>query len=370
MLQDEDYFWIFLSFLGGCFWILYRYDTVREPFDKESEYSKTLSILGNATQVKLKTIRPIIPYPAVALRDQVQVWVVNVPLTPFRSPLLTLPSIPTPSFLLYNPSELTPVRNQGTCGACWAFAVCDMLSDRTMIMTQGRFRRNLSVQQLLSCFDRTGCDGGSPEEACLWLQQSQTLLYPDTEFPYQQQKGTDVTVACPRKPPEKTVAVSVKAGSTSSIVEYIEEKGYNPLTLAQNIVNMKRALVLGGPFYCAMAVYDDLFTYSGLRPYQPDKAASLVGGHAINIIGYCDKGVDTREHYKDVGYWICRNSWGHGWPTQTDLSGYFTVVMGSNVCGIESRCGFATPQLFGNVYGISKPLDKLRFVLFEQYLQK
>ena len=123
-------------------------------------------------------------------------------------------------------------------------------------------------------------------------------------------------------------------------------------TLERNIVNMKRSLYEKGPFYCAMTVYDDFFTYTGTYPYKPNKNASFVGGHAIQVIGY----------HEDE-YWICRNSWGVQWPLRTKTTGYFTIVMGSNICGIESRCGYAVPSVYGPSYTSSSiPLEQLRII--------
>jgi hypothetical protein len=51
----------------------------------------------------------------------------------------------------------------GCGGACWAFAVTSMLSDRLLIQRDGRFPEvNLSPQYLLTCSQVTdGCSGGS-----------------------------------------------------------------------------------------------------------------------------------------------------------------------------------------------------------------
>lgn len=135
---------------------------------------------------------------------------------------------------------------------------------------------------------------------------------------------------------------------------------------------MKRALYETGPFYCAMSVYDDLFDFTGLEIYRKSKNASLIGGHAIEIIGYCEKGIDKRRGFKDSGYWICRNSWGKDWPTQTELDGYFMIEMGSNMCGIESRCGYADAELIGVYDPDAKEmtLDEMRYTNYDEYINE
>ena len=46
---------------------------------------------------------------------------------------------------------ITPVNNQGSCGSCWAFATVGTLSDRFNIQSQGRYKLNLSVANMIIC---------------------------------------------------------------------------------------------------------------------------------------------------------------------------------------------------------------------------
>lgn len=319
----------------------------------------------NSMKLTRHDTRFIVPHLARGLRDQIHFWVVKVPLTPFRSPLKVFPKISIPRFIVYN--NLSPVRNQGDCGSCWAFALCDMLADRMSIRSLGVFDYSLSVQELLACFNPDGCNGGSPEEAAIWLSESGKKLMLNNTYPYKQGSGGLVTSLCPID--RGDMLVGVERNSVFSIVEYIEEDNPDTKILEQNVLNMKQALVDSGPFYCAMTVYDDLFTYKGTQPYKRDKNARIVGGHAIEVIGFCEKGEDPRKEYKDTGYWICRNSWGKDWPLNSTSTGFFTIVMGSNMCGIESRCGYATPMLYGELpKKTQKSIDDLRTTSITQYI--
>jgi len=347
---------------------------IRETF--KSERDEKQFVLGREKTVRVSRLHPIIPHLAVPLRDHnVRLWVANVPLTPFRAPVQMLPPLPPgvalPRFLMYRPELLSPVRNQGDCGTCWAFAVSNVLADRAMVATRAEYRRgSLSVQQLLSCYDRSGCDGGSPEEACLWLASTGEELVSESLFPFTQGDGGAVYSACEKNIPPSAVRVGVVEKSVRSVVHFVE--GNAPVAIDENVRNMKLELIQGGPFYSAIAVYDDLYLFSGLKPYRPGKSATLVGGHAIEIIGYCERGADPRPRYKDTGYWVCKNSWGEDWPTQTDTPGYFTVVMGENVCGIESRCGFATPEIFSGTpddLNPRLPLKSIRYTDINDYLK-
>ena len=293
-------------------------------------------------------------------------YIVGVPLTPFTAPLITLPKLDKiPSYLMWNPKYLVPIQNQGDCGACWAFAVTDVLADRAMIQTGALFDKNLSVEQLLACYNRAGCEGGSPEECMQWLSDTQTELKLSQVFPYKSNQGGIVGTVCPKELPGP--GVKVDKGSVRSLVEFIAEDKFSKKTLASNILAMKTELITGGPFYCAMTVYDDLFSFTGTKVYSREKGSSPVGGHAIEIIGYSDINQDPRKGFTKA-HWICRNSWSDGWPTHSSIPGYFMVEMGVNMCGIESRCGIAEPDILATLSEKDAlPLDQLRFSSFEEY---
>lgn len=352
--------------LIGCSIILWRLSTIQEFFSEE----KKKSIIGKGRTVRRMFARPIVPHLALPLRNQTHTWIVGVPLKPFKAPLITLPPVDKlPSFILYKPEYLTPVRNQGDCGACWAFSVCDVLADRAVIQTGGVYNQNLSVQQLMSCFDRKGCEGGSPEDACFWLEETQFPLVTARKMPYIASNGGYVDTKC--KKSKRDPLIRVKNGSVHSLVEFIPEEDYDEKILKRNILNMKRALVESGPFFCALSVYDDLFTFTGTKVYSRGKDAALVGGHAIEIIGYTDKGVDKRDGFKEA-HWICRNSWGKEWPTESAMVGYFAVRMGVNMCGIESRCGYVDPVLEASYskkdYKKALTLKEMRYTSIKDYL--
>lgn len=378
MYIDEKHYWndmykiLFVCIL--LWFLLDPIDVKQIQFIKE-HYSSKKEIIGESKSIRVSNIGAIVPHLGVVLRDHVHTWIVNVPLHPFKSPVFQMPPLekPAPSFLLYNPSFLSPPRNQGDCGACWAFALCDMLSDRLRITTQGLFDTDLSVQQLLSCDpSQSGCEGGSPEDSCIWLATSGVMLAPNKKIPYRQESGGEIRSTC-----ELNIATSVRVGvvpnSVFSLATFIPE---NPTTkedleiLGKNIENMKLQLIQGGPFYCAMTVYEDLFTFDGLSVYTNKKGSPEVGGHAIEIVGYSEKGQDNRKGFEKA-YWVCKNSWGSTWPTRSATPGFFMIEMGVNMCGVESRSGVATPSLYGKYAGSTekKNIKQMRFESFEEYMK-
>jgi C1A family cysteine protease len=64
---------------------------------------------------------------------------------------------------------LNPVKNQASCGSCWAFAAASALESHAAISTG--VLPNLSEQNLVDCvYARDGCRGGWPTEAFKYIQ--------------------------------------------------------------------------------------------------------------------------------------------------------------------------------------------------------
>jgi cathepsin B len=277
-------------------------------------------------------------------------------------------SILIPSFILYDPSYLIDIEEQGECGACWAFATCNVLADKISALSNGKIKNKLSVQELVQCVDKykecKGCDGGHPESAAEWLVENKHFLSPisDGGLEYELDRTRVVVPTCPNK--NSNIGIGIKNNSIKSITKFIPEKDYDGKILEDNIINMKAELILNGPFFCAITIYDDFYTYDGNKVYESDKK-KLIGGHAIEVIGYCDKNINNIPGF-ERGHWICKNSWGTKWPTKSKKAGYFAVAMGNNECGIESRCGSFEPILKQGEYKADHKLSTyIDFVSFK-----
>jgi hypothetical protein len=343
----------------------------------------TEPLIGDSKTIDTHNIISVL-HMRIPLANRIATYIANVPLTPFKAPMKMLPpTLTVPPFLLWKSRFLAPIRNQGDCGACWAFGLTSTIADRMALLTGGAFRKNLSVQELLRCFDPSGCQGGSPEDAAMWMTGELTaeqlkeypkayqrdapiLLSLEDAEPYRQAKSETVRGHCDDLSVDG-LKIGIVKGSVFSCVEFIPEKKYSQDILNKNIENMKRALYSEGPLYCAMTVYEDLFAFPGTSVYKHASNSALVGGHCIEVIGYSEKGQDKR--FKDA-YWVCRNSWSASWPTKSQTPGYFMIRMGFNECGIESRVGGCTPM--SNIHIAPSDLTIRDFVYtdFESYYKK
>jgi C1A family cysteine protease len=82
---------------------------------------------------------------------------------------------------------LSPIRNQGLCGACWAFVAVGAVEASIRIKMRRKFV--LSPQELLDCDRRSnkGCSGGDPASAFRYIISNGLSLYDD--YPYSATDG-------------------------------------------------------------------------------------------------------------------------------------------------------------------------------------
>jgi len=279
-------------------------------------------------------------FPPLDLPDNIVTILTNTPLKPLSSPLkIFQQNQKLDNIYIYDPDNLSPVRNQKDCGACWAFVLTSMLSDDITVRIIN-FGKNLSVQELLTCYPYTeGCQGADPEDVLKWLSRSNFKLGINDEY-IQSDNGECKNFA--------DNGVPIVKNSVKSLCTYINiessESLINNQILLKNIYNMKMQIKNNGPIYATISVYDDFFEFSGNEIYFK-KNDIFIGGHAVEIVGWCNKGVDPRKNFKDYGYWVCKNSWGKKWSNKYIFPGYFAIRMGYNECGIESRTGCAEPNV-------------------------
>lgn len=214
-------------------------------------------------------------------------------------------------------SYVTPVKNQGSCGSCWAFATTGGLESQVMISTAG-VPIDLSEQILVSCSGVGTCSGGSSASASNYIRDVGLPL--ESCFQY-----TATNNSCSN-------ACSDWQQNTYKIIGW-----HRASTTAITPDDIKNALYAYGPMIATMYVYNDFFSYrSGVYSYT---TGSYAGAHAVLVVGYDD----TQQAF------IVKNSWGSGWGE----AGYFMIAY-SEVTGTSSF-GYSTMVYDG--YGDNPPPD-------------
>ncbi|KAL7645551.1 UNVERIFIED_CONTAM: hypothetical protein RMT77_003937 [Armadillidium vulgare] len=215
---------------------------------------------------------------------------------------------------------VSAVRDQDSCGSCYAFASMAALEARVRILTKNEQRPVFSVQDVLECSELSqACDGGFA-----YLVAGR----------YAQDKGV-ILEECSKYNPGKIKKCSRNSSCTSHYTAYYRYIGgyYG----ACNEDEMKLALVKGGPIIVGFEVYSDFMTYkNGIYHHMPTLEKFYpfeITNHAVLAVGY---GVDPESKEK---YWIVKNSWGDDWGED----GYFRIRRGTDECGIESMAAEIVP---------------------------
>lgn len=77
---------------------------------------------------------------------------------------------------------VTNIHNQGTCGACWAFAAIQITESIDAIKT-GKLK-TLSVQEMIDCAkNNDGCNGGDLYLLFQWLKSENVTIVSEEEYP-------------------------------------------------------------------------------------------------------------------------------------------------------------------------------------------
>jgi C1A family cysteine protease len=201
--------------------------------------------------------------------------------------------------------KMRPVRNQGNCGSCWAFATHAVLEGFYQIQV-GALKDHFSTQQSVDCDTRNGgCNGGWYEGAFSYFQSNSIMF--EADYPYKAIRGTCAYDANKNSGKKISGFTSFYAEDGSPEEEYI-------------------ALLNQGPVAIAVAVDNQWFQYSsGIY------SGNCVDGvnHAVVAVGYNAGGKCTGAHF------IVRNSWGTGWGESGHIRIGYSVA-NKRSCNVES----------------------------------
>lgn len=195
-----------------------------------------------------------------------------------------------------------PVKNQGSCGSCWAFSATGNLEGQYAKAHNGTLVQ-FSEQQLVDCDNiDEGCNGGLMENAFKFLETEGGIELEST-YPY---KGRRNTCAFSQdKVAAKIVGYKYADSEDEEVIkQFLYENG--PLAIAINATPLQ--FYFGG-------IFNPWFSKWICNPESLN--------HGVLIVGYGEE--------KGKKYWIVKNSWGSGWGEK----GYFRIIRGNGTCGVN-----------------------------------
>lgn len=203
---------------------------------------------------------------------------------------------------------VTPVKNQGSCGSCWAFSTTGCLEGAHYIAS-GKLV-SLSEAQLINCSSKnSGCNGGLMDLAFTYAEVNPIM--PDADWPY-----------------------VPKTQWLSCYEKYRKSKGIVTVKTFKDVPKSTPAALLAsislGPTSVAIEADQAAF-----QQYTGGILSSGCGDaldHGVLAVGWGNE--------SGTDYIIVKNSWGPNWG----LSGFIKLASqdGPGVCGINQSASRAT----------------------------
>ncbi|XP_054011367.1 uncharacterized protein LOC128894013 [Hylaeus anthracinus] len=226
-------------------------------------------------------------------------------------PKAEIPNIDLPAkFDWRNYNAVTPVKDQGQCGSCWAFSVTGNVEGQYAIQ-EGKLL-SLSEQELVDCDTMDeGCGGGEMENAYRTIEKLGGLEL-EIDYPYD--------------------ARNEKCNFNRSKARVQIDSAVN---ITSNETQMAQWLVANGPISIGINANAMQFYMGGVSHPFKFLCSPESLDHGVLIVGY-----GTSKYplfHKELPYWIIKNSWGPGWGER----GYYRVYRGDGTCGVNAQASSA-----------------------------
>jgi len=215
---------------------------------------------------------------------------------------------------------VSPVKDQGQCGSCWAFSATEAVESGWFFSTNKL--PTLAPQQIVDC-DKTdgGCNGGDTPTAYQYLINAGGQEDEST-YPYTARDGT-----C--KFDSSKIDAVMKGGSY--------KWGITPCNTAATHTcdNQDEAGLIGVVQKSPQSICVDAQPWQVYRSGILDSTSCKHGyydlDHCVHLTGY---GVDAGTQY-----WLVKNSWGVSWGEK----GYIRLIYGKNMCGVADEVTYVIP---------------------------
>lgn len=121
--------------------------------------------------------------------------------------------------------KVTPIKYQGSCGSCWAFAALGTIESQMLMKNRGN--QDLSEEELVDCYKKS-CGGDDQRNAWNWLKNNGGAQS-EASYPYTATKG-------------KSGSCKMSNGKT-----VVRVTGYDQLRMPTDDETLKNYLTTNGP---------------------------------------------------------------------------------------------------------------------------
>jgi len=256
---------------------------------------------------------------------------------------------------------LSPIRDQGSCSSCYAYAVVGTLADKYALQTLLQVKPEFNPLEIVMC--KIDTDSASEytnlRDHLDLLQREENVhlgkacrgdtIYDMGEYLYRY--GALETSCAPMAPLVDALKTNGRLPVCTVLEGEAQETCFDEKT-AQRAwpiwsfytlegkdgeleTALMSELLKWGPVTVAFNVFKDFAeTYDGKSIYTPIAGQTSIGGHAVKLVGWGNN---------PSPYWICANSWGSDWGE----NGYFKIARMNSMLALETNHMGVWPQLPG-----------------------
>jgi len=198
---------------------------------------------------------------------------------------------------------VTPVKDQGQCGSCWAFSTTGS-TESSYFLATGKLV-SISEQQLVDCAGKEGnqgCNGGLMDYGFQYIMDNKGICT-EASYPYTAKDGTCKSTTCTKSGITVTGFTDVPTDSETALMTAIVQQ---PISIA---------------------VEADQASFQSYSAGVMKAACGTNLDHGVLVVGYGAVGAD--DFYK------VKNSWGADWGSK----GYIMLARGAKYNANKGQCG-------------------------------
>ena len=203
---------------------------------------------------------------------------------------------------------VTPVKDQGQCGSCWAFSSTGSLEGAHFVASGELL--SFSEQQLVDCatirYGNMGCNGGLQDNAYKYFEKTGADAMLESAYPYTSGGGDDSTDCLYEASQATNVTVS----------SYVDVTPSNPSQMMAALNTQPLAVAIEADKMVFQTYHSGVLTSS--------KCGTNLD-HAVLAVGY---GTEDGQDY-----WLLKNSWNTTWGDQGYIK--LAIVDGNGICGVQ-----------------------------------